>query len=65
MQWNDYPGGGHSIYTRRQKEKVIDYMKLSNPATLGQDSILEAEIRKKNISYFATSIVIQLYSGRI
>ena len=47
MQWNDYPGGGHSIYTRRQKEKVIDYMKLSNPATLGQDSILEAEIKRK------------------
>ena len=64
MQWNDYPGGGHSIYTRRQKEKVIDYMKLSNPATLGQDSILEAEM-KRNISYFSASIVIQLNWGRI
>ena len=59
MQWNDYPGGGHSIYTRRQKEKVIDYMKLSNSATLGQDSILEAEIKRK-FSYFTASIVIQL-----
>ena len=46
MQWNDYPGGGLSIYTRRQKEKVIDYMKLSNPATLGQDSILEAKNKR-------------------
>ena len=57
MQWYDYPRAGRSIYTRRQKEKVIDYMKLSNPATLGQDSILEAEIKRK-FSYFTASIVI-------
>ena len=43
FQWNYLTRGGPSIYTRRQQEKVTDYMKLSNLAILGMDFILEAE----------------------